>query len=82
MTSNIMATRKRKPKDVGFKARLLGAFRSKTVIFGLIVAALSALQGFVLVIPIDPLQQALIGFALSVIIIVLRFVTKVPLDDK
>lgn len=77
-----MPTKKRKPKDVGFKARFLGALRSKTVIFGLIVAGLSALQGFVLAIPIDPLQQAAIGFAISALIIVLRFVTRVPLDDK
>lgn len=65
-----------------FKKRLLRAYKSKTVIFGIIVAALSALQGFVLAINIDPMQQALIGFIISIIIIVLRFVTTTDLDDK
>lgn len=77
-----MTTRKRKPKDIGFKQRLFGAFRSKTIQFALLLAFLSALQGFVLAIPIDPLHQAAIGFALAVIMIILRAVTKVPLDDK
>lgn len=77
-----MTTRKRKPKDVGFKQRLLGALRSRTIRVALVLAALSALQGFVLAIPIDPLQQAAIGFAIAVIMIFLRAITKVPLDDK
>lgn len=65
-----------------FKKRLCKAYKSKTVIFGIILAALSALQGFVLAIDIDPAQQAIIGLILSIIIIVLRFVTNTDLDDK
>lgn len=65
-----------------FMKRLKNAWKSKTVVFGIIVAALSALQGFVLAINIDPAQQAMIGFVLSIIIIVLRFVTNTDLDDK
>lgn len=65
-----------------FKRRLRCALKSKTVIFGLIVAALSALQGFILAIEMDPAQQATIGFILSAIIIVLRFVTTGAIDDK
>ena len=65
-----------------FKRRLRRAWRSKTVVFGIILAALSALQGFVLAINIDPFQQAVIGFVLSAIVIVLRFVTTKDLDDK
>lgn len=65
-----------------FKRRLRRAWKSKTVLFGIILAALSALQGFVLAINIDPLQQATIGFVISAIIIVLRFVTNTDLDDK
>lgn len=55
--------------------------RSKTIWFGIILAALSALQGFVVAINIDPLQQAIIGFALSAIIIILRFVTNEPIEE-
>lgn len=65
-----------------WRQRLRHAFRSRTIQFAILLAALSALQGFILAIPIDPLQQALIGFALSVIIIVLRIVTNVPLNDR
>ena len=74
--------RKRKPRDVGFKQRLLGALRSRTIGFALLLAALSALQGFVLSIPMDPVHQALIGFGIATIMILLRAITKVPLDDK
>ena len=56
--------------------------KSRTIQFAIILAALSALQGFVLAIHIDPIYQACIGFGLSVIIIVLRYVTKTPLYDK
>lgn len=52
------------------------AIKSRTVRFALILAALSALQGFVLAIPIDPLQQALLGFAIAALIIFFRFITK------
>lgn len=77
-----MATRRRrKPKDLTVKQRLRGALRSKTIQVAILLAFLSALQGFVLAIPIDPLQQAAIGFSIAIIMILLRAVTKVPLDD-
>jgi hypothetical protein len=58
------------------------ALKSKTVIFGIILAALSALQGFVLTIDLEPKTQALAGFGLSAIIIVLRFLTNGSIDEK
>ena len=66
--------RKQKPKIT-----LRAALKSRTVRFALILAALSALQGFVLAIPMDPLQQALLGFAIAALIIFFRFITKTPL---
>lgn len=62
--------------------KLRKALRSKTVLFGIVLAALSALQGFVLAIDIEPKTQALLGFLLSVIIIFLRFITTNSIDDK
>ena len=62
--------------------RVIKALKSKTVWFGIIVAALSALQGFVTEIPMEPKAQAFLGFGLSVIIIVLRFITTGSIDDK
>lgn len=64
------------------KRRRKTPLHSKTIWFGIILAALSALQGFVVAINIDPLQQAIIGFAISVIIIILRFVTNEPIEEK
>jgi hypothetical protein len=62
--------------------KLKGALRSKTVWFAAFVAALSVLQGFVFVIPLEPKFQALIGVVLAVVVTVLRFITKDALDDK
>ena len=58
------------------------ALKSKTVWLGIILAALSALQGFVMDITMNPKIQAVLGFTLSVIIIILRFVTTGSIDDK
>lgn len=65
-----------------YLGRFKKALKSKTVLFGILIAALSALQGFVLAIDIDPRNQALIGFGLSTVIIVLRFLTNGSIDDK
>lgn len=61
------------------KSTLRAALKSRTVRFALILAGLSALQGFVLAITMDPLQQALLGFAIAALIIFFRFITKTPL---
>lgn len=58
------------------------ALKSKTVWLGILVAVLSAIQGFIMAIPLDPLQQALIGLGLSILIILLRFVTHGSINDK
>lgn len=56
--------------------------KSRTVIFAVIVAVLSALQGFVFAIPIEPHWQAVIGVILAVIVTLLRIVTKDPISEK
>lgn len=56
--------------------------KSKTVIFAVVVAVLSTLQGFVFAIPIEPHYQALIGVGLAVAVTLLRMVTKEPISDK
>lgn len=58
------------------------ALRSKTIIFAILVAIISTLQGFVFAIPIEPHYQALIGVGLAVAVTLLRMVTKEPLDEK
>jgi len=56
--------------------------KSKTVIFAVVVAVLSTLQGFVFAIPIEPHWQAVIGVVLAVIVTLLRMVTKEPISEK
>ena len=58
------------------------ALKSKTIWFAIFVAVLSVLQGFIFVLPFDPQYQALIGVALAVAIVLLRFSTRKPIDDK
>lgn len=58
------------------------ALKSRTIWFAIILAVLSVLQGFIFHIPVEPLYQATIGVALSVIVTVLRIITTGSLDDK
>jgi uncharacterized membrane protein YgaE (UPF0421/DUF939 family) len=56
--------------------------RSKTILFAIILAVLSIVQGYVALLPITPVQQMFVGCAIAVIITVLRMVTTMPLSDK
>lgn len=62
--------------------KLAKAFKSKTIWFGIIVAILSVLQGFIFVLPFEPHWQALVGIVIAVMIVLLRFVTHGSIDDK
>jgi hypothetical protein len=62
---------------------LKGAFKSKTVWFGMTVAALSWLQQFVGTLEgLTPEQVSLIGTGIGSIVIWLRLVTNVSLNQK
>ena len=56
--------------------------RSKTIWFAAIVAVLSVLQGFIFVLPLTPLWQAIVGCVIAVAIVLLRAVTTQPLSKK
>lgn len=58
------------------------AFKSKTVKFGVALACLSVLQGFIGFIPANPAIQAGIGCAIASAIVVLRFVTTQSISEK
>lgn len=58
------------------------ALKSKTVQYGIALAALSVLQGFVGFIPASPVVQAAIGCGIAAGIVVLRFITTTSLDQK
>ena len=58
------------------------ALKSKTVQYGIAIAVLSVLQGFVGFIPASPWLQAIIGCSIASGIVVLRFITTQPLSEK
>ena len=58
------------------------AFKSRTVQFGVALASLSVLQGFVGFIPASPAIQAMIGCGIASAIVVLRFMTTMPVSEK
>ena len=58
------------------------ALKSRTVQFGVAIAVLSVLQGFVGYIPANPAVQAIIGCAIASGIVILRFITTQPLSEK
>lgn len=58
------------------------AFKSRTVQFGVALACLSVLQGFVGFIPASPAVQAVIGCGIASAIVILRFITTQPLSEK
>jgi len=58
------------------------ALKSRTVQFGIALACLSVLQGFVGYIPANPAVQAIIGCGIASAIVVLRFITTQPISEK
>lgn len=56
--------------------------KSKTMLFAILLAALSAGQALIVQLPLPPIQQGLIGMAVSVAIAALRVLTTVPLSEK
>lgn len=58
------------------------ALKSKTVQYGIAIAVLSVLQGFVGFLPTNPAVQAIIGCLIASGIVILRFVTTQPISEK
>ena len=58
------------------------ALKSRTVQFGVALACLSVLQGFVGFIPASPAVQAVVGCGIASAVVVLRFMTTMPVNQK
>ena len=58
------------------------AFKSRTVQYGVAIACLSVLQGFVGYLPTNPVIQAVIGCCIATGIVVLRYMTTQPVSEK
>jgi hypothetical protein len=63
-------------------SQLKQALKSRTVQFGVGVAVLSVLQGFVGYLPADPVVQAIVGCTIASGIVILRFMTTMPVSEK
>ena len=61
---------------------LKSALKSRTVLFALLIAVLSVLQGFVGLLPITPVNKMYIGLLISVAVVFLRFITTTPIGEK
>jgi hypothetical protein len=57
-------------------------FKSRTVLFALLLAVLSVMQGYVGLLPLTQLGQMYAGIGISVIVTILRIVTTQPIADK
>ena len=61
---------------------ILQLLKSRTVIFALLLAVLSIVQGYVGLLPLTPFGQMFVGCAIAVCITLLRIVTTTPISDK
>jgi fatty acid desaturase len=61
---------------------ILQLLKSRTVLFAILLAALSVAQGYVFLLPLTQLEQMYAGIAISVIVTVLRIVTTQPISEK
>jgi hypothetical protein len=59
--------------------KLIQILKSRTVLFAVLIAVLSVLQGFVFLLPVAPIHQMLVGVAIAVGIVILRAITTEPL---
>ena len=58
------------------------ALKSRTVLFGLLIVAISAAQGFVPMLRIPVEAQIGVNMAIGVIVVYLRFLTTQPISEK
>ena len=61
---------------------ILQLLKSRTVIFAILLAILSIVQGYVALLPITPFGQMIVGCAIAVCITLLRIITTTPITEK
>jgi hypothetical protein len=61
---------------------ILQLLKSRTVIFALLLAVLSIVQGYVGLLPLMPFHQMLVGCGIAVCITILRIITTTPISEK
>lgn len=61
---------------------ILQLLKSRTVIFAILLAVLSIVQGYVGLLPLTPFYQMLVGCGIAICITVLRIITTTPISEK
>lgn len=61
---------------------ILQLLKSRTVIFALLLAVLSIVQGYVALLPITPIHQMIVGCVIAVCITLLLIITTTPISEK
>jgi ABC-type branched-subunit amino acid transport system permease subunit len=61
---------------------IIQLLKSRTVLFALLLAVLSIVQGYVGLLPLSQVQQMFVGIGISVVITLLRIVTTQPISEK
>ena len=61
---------------------ILQSIKSRTVRFGILMAVLSVLQGYIGFLPVSQFWQAVIGVGIASLIVIFRAVTTMPLSEK
>jgi hypothetical protein len=61
---------------------LIQLLKSRTVLFAILLAVLSIVQGYVGLLPLTPVGQMLVGCGIAVCITVLRIITTQPISQK
>ena len=56
--------------------------KSRTVLFSILLAVLSVIQGYIGILPLTQVQQMYAGVGISVIVTILRIITTQPISDK
>ena len=54
--------------------QIITLLKNKTVLWSLVIAVLSVLQGYVFELPLTPIHQMWAGIIISVVVVLLRFI--------
>ena len=54
--------------------QLITLLKNKTVLWSLVIAVLSVLQGYLFELPLTPIHQMIVGIVISVVVVLLRFI--------
>jgi hypothetical protein len=61
---------------------IIQLLKSRTVLFALLLAVLSIVQGYVGLLPLSQVQQMFVGIGISIVVTLLRIVTTQPISEK